>query len=255
MRYKMAAEKVLPPPQPPHLRTQASQAAAGLSHLAHSALQASSLDKAQTSRVIPTRENVPVWESYPPDTRSVPDVESFWSNTRYQTTDDSVVTERLGDRLKPVSVTNEPHKELPSHRTNIPDTIPTVSTSITDIPVQAPVQTGAWPQDSVHTLSVGPPKEPILRQTEERQAVALQQHERHTWEVEQMRQQKQYLQALIHIDAQVSETNDHFPHERFTSGLMDFLRFLRQSRFQRPRLKRMCRGTLVNLVAVYLSLY
>lgn len=208
MRYKMAAEKVLPPP---HL------AAAGLSRLTNSVLQASSHDKAQTSRVIPTGESVPVWESRPPDTRSVPDVESFLSNIRYRSTDGCVVTERLRDRLKPVSVTNEPQEELPSHLTNIPDTIQTSCPSIKDIPVQAPVQTGALPQDSVHTLSVGPTKDPILRQTEEQQAVVLQhrqQHERHTWEVEQIRQQKQYLQALIHIDAQVIGMNYHFPYEK-----------------------------------------
>lgn len=212
MRYKLAIEKVLS--QPPHLCTQSSQAAAGLSHRTDFALQASSHDKAQTSRVIPTRESVPVRESRPPDTRSVPDVESFLRNTRYQTTDGSVVTEHLRDRLKHVSVTNEPCKELPSHLTNIPDTIQTICPSITDILVQAPVQTGALPQDTVHMLSVGPTKDPILRRTEV-EAVVLQhrqQHERHTWEVEQMRKQKQYLQALIHIDAQVSRINYHFPH-------------------------------------------
>lgn len=214
MRYKMAAEKVLPPPQPPHLCTQSSQAAAGFSHLPDFALQASSHDKAQTSRVLPARESVPVRESPPPDTGSVPDVEYFLRNTRYQTIDGSVVTDRLRDRLKPVSVTIEPCRELPSHLTNIPDTIQTICPSITDIPVQAPVQTRTLPQDNVHTLSVGPTKDPILRQAEEQQTVALQQHERHTWEVEQMRQQKQYLQALIHIDAQVSGMNYHFPLER-----------------------------------------
>lgn len=213
MRYKMAAEKVLPPP---HLCTQSSQAAAGLSRLTNSVLHASSHDKAQTSRVIPTRESVPVWESRPPDTRSIPDVESFLSNIRYRSTDGSVVTERLRDRLKPVSVTNEPQEELPSHLANIRDTIQTIRPSIKDIPVQAPVQTGALPQHSVHT-SVGPTEDPILRQTEKQQAVVLQhrqQHERHTWEVEQMRQQKQYLQALIHIDAQVTGMNYHFPCEK-----------------------------------------
>lgn len=200
MRYNMAAEKVLP----------LSQAASGLLNLTNSALQASSHNKVQTSRVIPTAECVPVWEPWPPDTRSVQDVESFLSNAGYQTTDGSVVTERLRDRLNPVSVTNELHRELPSRITNIPDTIQTICPSIPDIPVQTPVQTGALPQDSVHTLSVGPTKDPILRQTEEQQAVVLQhrqQHDRHTWDMDQMRQQKQYLQALIHIDAQVSGMN------------------------------------------------
>lgn len=204
MQYKMAAEKGLPPP---HLCTRSSQAAGGYSHLTSSALQTSSHDEAQTPGVVPTGGGVPVWQSRPPVIRLVPDVESL-SDTRYQTTGDPVVTERHRDRLKPVSVT----KELPSGSTATPDTIQTVCPSVTDAPVQA----GAFSQNSAHTLSVEPPKDPTLRQTEEQQAVVLQhrrQHERHTWEVERLRQQKQYLQALIHIDAQVSGMNYCFSRE------------------------------------------
>lgn len=192
MRYEMAAEKGLPPP-PPHLCTQSSQAAADLSHLTTSALQTSSHDRAQTSRVIPTGESVPAWDPRPPDTGSVPGVESFLSDARYQTID--VVAERLRDRLKPVSVTREPRRESP------------IQTTGPGIPAM-PVQTGALPQDSVCTLSVGPIEDPVSRQTEEQQ-------DRHAWEVESMRQQRQYLQALIDIDSQVSGMNERFPHERF----------------------------------------
>lgn len=231
MRYKMAAEKVLPP----HLCTQPAPAAAGLSRLTKPALQASSHGKAQTSRVMPIKESVPVWEPRPSDTRSVPDVESFLSNTRYQTTDGCVVTERLRDRFKSLSVTKEPHKELPSHLANDPDIIQAICPSIKNISVQAPVHTGALPPDSVHTLSVGPTEDLILRQSEEQQAVVLQrsqQHEMNTWEVDQMRQQKQYLQALIHIDSQVSGMNYQFFLQKITSGLMDFLLFLDRAAYR-----------------------
>lgn len=228
MHHKMAAETVLPPPPPPPLDTRSSQAAAGLSYLTNSALQLHSHNQAQTSSVIPTRERVPWREPRPPDTRSLPDVESFLSNTRYQTRDGTVVTEPLRNRLKPVLVTRQPYKQLPSRVMNIPDAIQT----------KTPVQTGVLPT-----------KDPILRQMEEQQTVVLQ----HTWEVEQMRQQKQYLQALIHIDAQVSGCITIFltTDSKWIDGLSTFIR---QSRLQRPHLKRMCPGMLVNFVAVYLSL-
>lgn len=196
MHYQMAAETVLPPPQPPPLHTRSSQAAAGLSYLTSSASQARSPNKTQTSSMIPTRERVPMQEPRPPDTRLLPEVESSLSNTRYQTRDGSVVTEHLRDRVKPVLVTSQPQTQLTSHLINIPDPIQT----------KTPVQTGVLPQDSVQ-MSVGPTKDPNLRQMEEQQTVVLQhrqQRQRHAWEVEQMRQQKQYLQTLIHIDAQVS---------------------------------------------------
>lgn len=187
MRYKMAAETVLPPPPPPPLHTQSSQAAAGLSCLTSSASQARSPNKAQASSMVPTRERAPMQEPRPPDARLLPEVESSLSNTRYQTRDGAVVTEHLRDRVKPVLVTTQPQTQLPSHLINIPGPIQT----------KTPVQTGLLPPDPVQ-MPVGPTEEPSWRQTE------AQQHERHAWEVERMRQQKQYLQALIHIDAQVS---------------------------------------------------
>lgn len=196
LRYKMAAEPVLPPPHPSPLHTQSSQAAAGLSYLPSFASQARSSSKTQTSSMIPTRERAPMQEPRPPDTRLLLEVESSLSNTRYQMRDGSVAAEHLRDRVEPVLVASQPQTQLPSRLINIPSAIQT----------KTPVQTGVLPPDSVQ-IPVGPTKEPSWRQTEEQQTVVLQhrqQHERHAWEVEQMRQQKQYLQALIHIDAQVS---------------------------------------------------
>lgn len=209
MQYQMAAEKGLPPPQPPHLRTRSSQAPAALPHLTISALQASSHDEAQTSRVVPAGGSAPVWGSGPPDARPVPDVESFLSHSRHQTTDGSAVTERHRHGLNPLSVTDE----LAFRSPDPPGAIRAVCPSVADGAVQAPVQSGALPQDSVRTSPAGPTEDPILRQTEEQQAVASLRR-RHAWEMEHVRRQKQCLQALIHLGAQVSGANDRFPRKR-----------------------------------------
>lgn len=201
MRYNMAA-KVLPAHEPSLL------CSAGLSHLTNSAKPESSQDKAQTPKVISTRE-VP----RPPRTRSIPAGESLFSNTQYRTTDVSPslteviqerVTGRLQDRVRPESVTDEPPKQLPS--AIIPNTFQTICPSSSDVPIQVPGQTGALPQVSVHPLSFGPTEDCVLGRREKQQV----QHKTHTWEMEQMRQQKQYLQALIHSDAQVGGMNYPF---------------------------------------------
>lgn len=200
MHYNMAA-KVLPAHQPSLLYS------AGLSHLTNSAMQETSQDKAQTPKVMSTR-GVP----RPPRTRPVPAGESFFSHTQSRTTDVSPslsevilerVTGRLRDRMRPESDTDELPKQLPS--AIIPNTFQTICPSISDVPMQVPGQTEALPQVSVHPLSFGPTESSVLGQREEQQ-VHQQQCKPHTWEMEQMRQQKQYLQALIHSDAQVGDT-------------------------------------------------
>lgn len=218
MRYNIAAKKAVPSHQPPLLCLWPSQAAAGLSHFTKSLVQTSAQDKAQLSRVIPARETVLVREPPPPDSRAVTEVESFLSNTSHQATDVSTsleggtmesITERLQETMIPVTVTKEPHEQLPS--TSIPSAIQSICPSITDVPVQdytTPVQTGALPQDSEYIVSH---KDHSLRQREEQQPHS-QRQQTHEWEMEQMRQQKRYLQALIHSDAQVNGMNYHY-HE------------------------------------------
>lgn len=151
-----------------------------------------------------------------------PDATAWLTNNIMET-----VTKHLPVRVRPYSFTAEPLPYklfVPHHSTSIPlqptsDPIQAISSSITDdtplVPGHAAVKPG-----SLQTGSLSFREDDMERQRRElqevqrrvlehREAVALQQRqqkeERQRQEVkmEQMRQQKETLQALIHIDAQV----------------------------------------------------
>ncbi|XP_044058281.1 centrosomal protein of 295 kDa isoform X2 [Siniperca chuatsi] len=140
------------------------------------------------------------------------------------------VTEHLPERARPSSVTTEPlpYKLFTTHHsTSIPvqptsDPTQAISQSLTHdaplVPGHAAVKPGSWPNGSLQTGSLSSREDDMERQRQElqevqrrvleqREAVVLQQRQqeerqRQEVEMEQMRRQKETLQALIHTDAQ-----------------------------------------------------
>lgn len=179
------------------------------------------------------------------------------------------VTEHLPERVRPSSLATEPlaHSVFtPHHSATISpqpasDPIRAFSPTITDeaplVPGYAAAQPGTTLHGSLHVGSLSSSQDDMEKQRrelqelqrrvlEQREAMALQQKQqeeerrRQEVEMEQMRWQKEKLQALIQTDTQVSLNYSSLLHQSATAAKIQAahkISLLTCRQFQRPRVK------------------